>query len=212
MPIASSICGKCASMTWFSSRRNPRCLRCPPAARMLFPRCPARSSSCPDRTPACRSAPSASCSPPQPGQFLRLSALSRFPRRGRQRALFLLVPPVLEMGVVKPLAAHQLAALGLPSGSASYSARIRALYAAVNVRRFGRSGWLRSPDHHARSSRPGQRVSSSLSRWSCLALLNLRRISTSLVSHEFDREGEPWLHSPPPLTLNPATALVLSSL
>jgi Transposase len=31
---------------------------------------------------------------------------------------------------------------GLPSGSASYWARIRALYAAVNVRRFGRPGWL----------------------------------------------------------------------
>jgi hypothetical protein len=29
---------------------------------------------------------------------------------------------------------------GLPSGSASNAARIRALYAAVNVRRFGRAG------------------------------------------------------------------------
>jgi hypothetical protein len=30
---------------------------------------------------------------------------------------------------------------GLPSGKASYAARIRALYAAVNVRRFGRPGF-----------------------------------------------------------------------
>ena len=30
---------------------------------------------------------------------------------------------------------------GLPSGRASYVARIRALYAAVNVRRFGRPGF-----------------------------------------------------------------------
>ena len=37
VPIASSIAGKCSPMTWFSSRRSPRCSRCPPTARMLFP-------------------------------------------------------------------------------------------------------------------------------------------------------------------------------
>src|SRR5450756_3204159 len=37
VPITSSIAGKCSPMTWFSSRRNPRCSRYPPAAQMLFP-------------------------------------------------------------------------------------------------------------------------------------------------------------------------------
>jgi hypothetical protein len=45
IPIAFSIAGRCASMTWFRSVWNPRCTRCPPEARMLFPRYQARSSS-----------------------------------------------------------------------------------------------------------------------------------------------------------------------
>ena len=46
-PTASSRAGKYSPPTWLSSRRSPRCFRCPPAARMLFPQYPARPWSSP---------------------------------------------------------------------------------------------------------------------------------------------------------------------
>jgi hypothetical protein len=98
-------------MTSFSSARNPRCLRCPPAAR-----CFSRDIQGGPRLaelvlqlvvpghelPVLRA---------QPRQLVRLRISRGLSRRRGQRAFVLLSAPVLEMRVVQSLPAQQLLAL-----------------------------------------------------------------------------------------------------
>ena len=149
--------------------------------------------------------PSASCSPPAaaPSPRTRSPAspfLSFLPASGNRR---LLPPPVLQVRMVKPLFPQQRATLGAALGQRVERRQIRALYAAVNVRRFGRPGfplgW--SPDRPAAVIAAWSRVSSSQSQCSCLALLHYRdlirpcclmQVSTERVAnrsaHDFDAQ------------------------
>ena len=97
-PTASSR-AECSPATWLSSRRSPRCFRCPPAARMLFPQYPARPWSSPELpVRLLRSAPSSflfsarsRASSRGTPRFFRLT------RRRRQRPRRLLLSPLLRM-------------------------------------------------------------------------------------------------------------------
>lgn len=76
----------------------------------------------------------------QPGQFFRFRVPPRLSRGAGERAFFLLAAPVLDMGVVQPFPAQQLAALRAALRQRVERRQDPCLVRRGERRRFGRAG------------------------------------------------------------------------